>query len=156
MSIDTIQRAKGIEGLRHLNKLLVAEESIMHKSRLAALVIDSKVDDIEEANLFWEQALGLECIRSNEEWSSRYSHLNAPDDQLHILIQKTTHESRVHLDIETDDIAAEVTRLKVIGAQVIENFERWVVMEAPTGHRFCVVNPQRKDFNGSGNVNTWE
>ena len=60
------QRAKGIEGLRLLNKLLVAQESIMHKSRLAALVIDSKVDDIEEANLFWEQALGLECIRSNK------------------------------------------------------------------------------------------
>lgn len=128
----------------------------MHKSRLAALVIDSKVDDIEEANLFWEQALGLECVRSNEEWSSRYSHLNTPDDQPHILIQKTSHESRVHLDIETDDITAEVARLEGIGAQVIETFERWVVMEAPTGHRFCVVNPQRKDFDDSSKVNIWK
>ena len=127
----------------------------MHKSRLAGLVIDSKVDDIEEANLFWEQALGIECVRSSEDWSSRYSHLNVADDQPHILIQKTAHESRVHLDIETDDIAAEVARLKALGAQVVETFERWVVMQAPTGHRFCVVNPQRKDFNDSVNVNVW-
>ncbi|WP_275660493.1 VOC family protein [Shewanella sp. Isolate13] len=64
------------------------------------------------------------------------------DDQAKILIQKTTHKSRVHLDIETDEIAAEVARLKAIGAQVVETFERWVVMQAPTGHRFCVVHPQ--------------
>lgn len=128
----------------------------MHKSRLAALVIDSKVDDIEKANLFWEQALGLECVRSDEEWSSRYSHLKAPDEHPHILIQKTTHESRVHLDIETDDINAEVARLEIIGAKVIEFFERWVVMEAPTGHRFCVVKPQRKDFNDASSTNIWK
>jgi len=91
----------------------------MHKSRLAALVLDSKVDDIEQANIFWEQALGLECVRSNEEWSTKYSHLNSPNDQPHIHIQKTTHESRVHLDIETDNILAEVERLKAIGAQVV-------------------------------------
>lgn len=128
----------------------------MHKSRLAALVLDCKVDDIEEANLFWEQALGIDCVRSNEEWSSKYSHLNVPDDQPHILVQKTLHESRVHLDIETDDIPAEVERLKSIGAQVIKTLERWVIMEAPTGHRFCVVNPQRKDFNDSDEVNIWK
>jgi len=128
----------------------------MHKSRLAALVLDSKVEDIEEANHFWEQALGFECIRSEEQWSSNYSHLKSPKDQPDILIQKTTHESRVHLDIETDNIDAEVERLKKIGAQVVKVFERWVVMQAPTGHRFCVVNPQREDFVDSEDVNIWK
>ncbi|MCL1051507.1 VOC family protein [Shewanella abyssi] len=128
----------------------------MHKSRLAALVLDSKVDDIEQANRFWEQALGAQCVRSDKEWSTRYSHLETPDDQPQILIQKTTHESRVHLDIETDDIDSEVKRLTEIGAIVIETFARWVVMQAPTGHRFCVVNPQRKDFDTAENVNTWQ
>jgi len=139
-----------------LSEALFAQGGFMHKSRLAALVLDSKVDDIEEANKFWEQALGLKCVRSNEEWSSKYSHLNSPTDQPHILIQKTTHESRVHLDIETDNISAEVERLKTLDAKVVETFERWVVMEAPTGHRFCVVNPQRQDFSNSDNVNVWE
>ncbi|EPJ44633.1 MAG: hypothetical protein OFPII_33450 [Osedax symbiont Rs1] len=127
----------------------------MHRSRLAALVLDCKIDDIEQANTFWEQALGLTCVRSSEAWSSQYSHLNSPENQPHILIQKTTHQSRVHIDIETDDIAAEVRRLQAIGAQIVETFERWVVMEAPTGHRFCIVNPQRKDFIDADDVNTW-
>jgi hypothetical protein len=40
------------------------------------------------------------------------------------------HESRVHIDIETDDIAAEVARLTKLGARVVDRLERWVVMEA--------------------------
>ncbi|MCW8878363.1 MAG: hypothetical protein OQJ89_12530 [Kangiellaceae bacterium] len=127
----------------------------MHRSRLAAIVIDSNVDNIEEANEFWEKALGKDCVRSNEDWASKYSHLEVEKDQPQILIQKVEHESRVHLDIETDDIQAEVERLSSLGAHVVETFERWVVMQAPTGHKFCVVNPQRADFENSSNVNKW-
>jgi predicted enzyme related to lactoylglutathione lyase len=127
----------------------------MHRSRLAALVIDSKVDDIEDANVFWEGAIGLRCVRSKEEWASRYSSLKTENNQPHILIQKVEHESRVHLDIETDNIEAEVERLSKLGAQVLKRFEHWVVMEAPTGHNFCVVNPQRTDFERTSNMNEW-
>jgi ABC-type bacteriocin/lantibiotic exporter with double-glycine peptidase domain len=66
------------------------------------------------------------------------------------------HSSRIHLDIETDNISAEVDRLKKLGAIIFEEKEKWVVMEAPTGHRFCVVNPQRRDFNSSDQVNIWD
>ncbi len=69
------------------------------------------------------------------------------------MIQKVAHESRVHLDIETDDMEAEVKRLEALGARRIEFIKRWWVMEAPTGHRFCVVNPQRKAF--GPHLNTW-
>ena len=31
--------------------------------------------------------------------------------------------------------------------------ERWWVMEAPTGHRFCIVRRQRKDF--GPHLNEW-
>jgi hypothetical protein len=30
------------------------------------------------------------------------------------------------------------------------------VLEAPTGHRFCVVNPQRPDFHTAKDVNIWD
>jgi hypothetical protein len=53
------------------------------------------------------------------------------------------HESRVHIDIETDDIPAEVARLEQLGASVVDRLERWVVMRAPSGQRFCVVRVQR-------------
>ncbi len=127
----------------------------MHRSRLSTFVIDSNVDDIEEANLFWENAIGMKCVRSDEEWSSRYSHLKTPDEHPSILIQKVSHESRIHLDIETDNIEAEVARLQLHGARIINRMPRWVVMEAPTGHRFCVVNPQSDDFASSKSVNQW-
>ena len=65
------------------------------------------------------------------------------------------HPSRVHLDIETDDKEAEVARLVELGAREVERFPRWIVMEAPTGHRFCVVNPQRADFHTAADVNEW-
>ena len=68
-------------------------------------------------------------------------------------IQRVDHESRVHIDIETDDIPAEVARLEKLGARVSERLERWVVMQAPTGQRFCVVRVQRPGF--PKNANRW-
>ena len=44
---------------------------------------------------------------------------------------------------ETDDIEAEVARLEKLGAKRIAKVHTWVVMQAPTGQRFCVVRPQR-------------
>ncbi len=70
-----------------------------------------------------------------------------------VQIQRVSHESRVHLDIETDDLSAEVTRLEKLGATVVERLERWVVMQAPTGQRFCVVRVQRPGY--PKNANTW-
>ena len=52
----------------------------------------------------------------------------------------------VHLDIESDDVAAEVARLERLGARRIAAVRTWVVMEAPTGHRFCVIRAQTPDF----------
>lgn len=68
------------------------------------------------------------------------------------LVQAVQHPSRVHLDIETDDIEAEVARLEQLGARRVKFVKRWWVMEAPTGQRFCVVNPQRPDFAEKANV----
>ena len=60
-------------------------------------------------------------------------------------IQRVDHESRVHIDIETDDIDAEVARLEKLGATVDTRMERWVVMRAPSGQRFCIVRGLRVD-----------
>jgi hypothetical protein len=70
-----------------------------------------------------------------------------------VLVQRVDHESRVHLDIETDDIEAEVRRLEALGATRVAQVKRWWVMQAPSGQRFCVVRPQRADFDER--ANTW-
>ena len=72
--------------------------------------------------------------------------LETPPDEISVQIQRVDHESRVHIDIETDDIPAEVARLEKLGATVDNALERWVVMRAPTGQRFCVVRVQRDGF----------
>jgi hypothetical protein len=56
------------------------------------------------------------------------------------------HPSRVHLDIETDDIEAEVRRLESLGARRVKQVETWWIMEAPTGQRFCVVRAASPQF----------
>ena len=125
----------------------------MHHSRLCSIIIDSKVDDLEAAAKFWSQAIGRPIKSVDVDGEDRYAELDTHDDEPLVLIQKVTHESRVHLDIETDDIEAEVKRLEALGAKRVEFVKRWWIMEAPTGHRFCVLNKQRKEF--GPHLNEW-
>ena len=118
----------------------------MHKSRLAALVIDCRTDDLPREARFWSEALGYDVVPPRPDWDGKYIELAGPDGEVKILLQRVDHESRVHLDIETDAVADEIARLERLGARRVQDFPRWVVMEAPSGHRFCVVNPQRPDF----------
>ena len=117
----------------------------MHRSRLAAFVIDCRTDDFAGATAFWSAALGL-AVRDGPEGTPPYAELDAPTEGPKVLLQQVDHESRVHLDIETDDVEAEVKRLEALGAKRIAQVKRWWVMEAPSGQRFCVVRPQRSDF----------
>ena len=123
----------------------------MHKSRLAGFIIDCRTDDLPAAARFWSAALGL-AIRPAAE-DPLYRTLDTAPDEIHLEVQQVTHPSRVHLDIEADDIEAEVRRLERLGARRIGAVKTWVVMEAPSGQRFCVVRPQRADF--AARANTW-
>ena len=69
-------------------------------------------------------------------------------------MQAVEHESRVHIDIETDDIEAEVRRLAGLGAREIGRIKSWVILEAPTGQRFCVVPVESAHFDDT--ANSWE
>jgi predicted enzyme related to lactoylglutathione lyase len=124
----------------------------MHKSRLAGFVIDCKTDDLESAAAFWGGALGLEVRALPGE--QKYLQLVHPLDRLHIEVQSVSHPSRVHLDIETDDIEAEVQRLEELGAKRVRKISTWWVMEAPTGQRFCVVRAKAAAF--AAEARAWE
>lgn len=118
----------------------------MHHSRLCALIIDCRTDDIDAAADFWARALGRAVDPEHEGSRGNYRMLETPPDEPIAQLQRVEHESRVHIDIETDDIPAEVARLEALGAVVANRLERWVVMQAPTGQRFCVVRVQRPGF----------
>jgi predicted enzyme related to lactoylglutathione lyase len=125
-----------------------------HKSRLAGFCIDCRTDDLAAAAHFWSRALGYGIRRSDDPAEVGYVGLDSDRDGLGVEVQKVDHESRVHLDIETDDIEAEARRLEALGARRVAAIRTWLVMEAPTGQRFCLVRPQNADF--EDRANRWD
>jgi len=126
----------------------------MHKSQLGGFIIDCKTDDLDAAADFWSAALGLKREARDTPATTSYVHMEREPNGLDVEVQKVGHESRVHLDIETDDIEAEVDRLVRLGAKRVKKYDRWWVLEAPTGQRFCVVRNTRANFAEEANV--WE
>jgi predicted enzyme related to lactoylglutathione lyase len=118
----------------------------MHKSKLAGFIIDCRSDDLDAAADFWGSALGMPVRVLPPDEAATYKKLEDKQHGLSIEVQTVQHPSRVHLDIESDDIEAEVRRLLDLGAKRIQAIKSWVVMEAPTGQRFCVVKASSENF----------
>jgi hypothetical protein len=121
----------------------------MHRSRFAGLIIDCDTDDLPAAADFWSAALGYD--KKAPDNNGLYVGLETPIREPYFEVQKVDHASRVHIDIESDDIEAEVIRLEALGARRIGQIRSWVVMEAPTGQRFCVVEPCSRYFDETAN-----
>lgn len=117
----------------------------MHKAKLAGFIIDCQTEDLQAAAAFWGAALGMQTRQLPPAEAQQYVELVDPQG-LHVEVQSVTHSSRVHLDIETDDIEAEVRRLETLGARRVAQISTWWVMEAPTGQRFCVVRSLSPNF----------
>lgn len=120
-----------------------------HRSRLAGLCIDCEAGSPQPGAGFWSAALGAAPLGDEGNYISL-----APQGGLQLEVQAVQHPSRVHLDIESDDIPAEVARLERLGARKLAEIKTWVVMEAPTGHRFCVIRAQTPDFDRL--ATTWD
>jgi predicted enzyme related to lactoylglutathione lyase len=118
----------------------------MHKSKLGGFIIDCQTGDLTQAADFWGGALGMPVHELPPGEGDTYKRLEDSQHGLDIEVQIVSHPSRVHLDIETDDIDAEVRRLEKLGAKRIHAIQTWWVMEAPTGQRFCVVRAASKSF----------
>lgn len=126
----------------------------MHKSKLAGFIIDCQTEELPDAARFWSEALGMEVEELPGEEGEKYTRLLDKSGQLHIEVQAVDHESRVHLDIETDNIEAEISRLQQLGATVVDHVSSWCVMQAPTGQRFCVVRKASDMFEKQ--ANNWQ
>jgi predicted enzyme related to lactoylglutathione lyase len=117
----------------------------MHRSRVAYFTID--VDDLDAAVAFWSSALGAITEPGGPTSRHIYRKLRLADADIRILLQRTddvkASKNRVHLDLETDDVEAEVRRLEALGAsrwdhQTERGFDFWV-MRDPWGNEFCVL-----------------
>ena len=88
------------------------------------------------------------------ECEGEYIKLDGSARDLAIEVQNVKHPSRLHLDIESDDVEAEVRRLEKLGAKAVERVRTWVVLEAPTGQRFCVIQAKRS-LEGAPGAQAW-
>jgi catechol 2,3-dioxygenase-like lactoylglutathione lyase family enzyme len=111
----------------------------MHRSLLGGIIIDCETADLAQAGEFWSRALGLPIARATTSADPRYVTLQTRPGEPYVELQAVDHPSRVHLDLKTDAVDAEVARLERLGARPVRRIGHWCVMEAPTGHRFCVV-----------------
>ena len=125
----------------------------MHKSKLAGFIIDCQTTDLGGAAAFWGAALGMRVESLPGTEGQSYAQLLDPLGRLHVEVQTVSHPSRVHLDLESDDIEAEVRRLEALGAKRVRQVHTWWVLEAPTGQRFCVVRAQSPGF--AEQATTW-
>jgi len=119
-----------------------------HHSRLCHFVID--VSDLDQGVSFWSSALNAAEEPLSNKSRHIYRRLRLPDSEIRVLLQKTndekTSKERMHLDLETDDVEAEVKRLEALGAtrwdhQQERGFDFWV-MHDPWGNEFCVLHPE--------------
>ena len=123
-----------------------------HRSRLCHFVID--VDDLDRGVVFWSAALDAEEEPLSDDSSRVYRRLRLPDSNVRILLQRTddpkTGKERMHLDLETDDVEAEVQRLEALGAtrwdhQQERGYNFWVLRD-PWANEFCVLQVNFPDL----------
>lgn len=124
----------------------------MHRSRVSGFIIDCQTTDLAGAARFWSAALGMPTQALPGTEGEKYARLVDPRQEIDVEVQLVDHASRVHLDIEADDVEAEVQRLVALGARRVHPIKTWWVLEAPTGQRFCVVRAHSPGFAERANV----
>jgi predicted enzyme related to lactoylglutathione lyase len=115
-----------------------------HRSRLCSAFIDVPHADYEQTVAFWQAALDRDGDVDPDD--PVYTSFGEGTPGVELAVQSVGDDSpRIHLDIETDDIDAEVARLEALGATELERIDTWVVMRDPVGTVFCVVGIQDAD-----------
>jgi catechol 2,3-dioxygenase-like lactoylglutathione lyase family enzyme len=105
--------------------------------RLGSVVMNCA--DIERMSAFWSAALGLTPAAGDD-----FRVLRGPSVNVSLQRSDTPVSARdqMHLDLYTDDQAAEVERLRGLGAGYVRHHEDpdddYVVMTDPEGNEFCV------------------
>lgn len=108
------------------------------------MLIDHPHETATAASAFWSATLGSEQAAGAPPPDDPYTRLQVLPGGLLLEFQRTGAGTppRIHLDIETDDVAAEVARVIALGARVVEQRTGYVILQDPGGLPFCVVPVQ--------------
>lgn len=124
-----------------------------HYSSLSKIVIDVPGEEHDRELAFWQAAVGQPLARLDQH--PEYHAAGLHGQEFGLLIQRLAEGTgRVHLDIHTDDLAAEVARLERLGAQRVQQAHLWQVMRDPAGLLFCVI-PEPPGRLNDDNAQRW-
>ena len=125
-----------------------------HYSRVTKIVIDVPPGDHDRELAFWDAATGVQL--AHFERFPEYHGTDLPGSGLGFLVQRLDGgQARVHLDIHTDDLEAEVARLEALGAERVQQVHHWWVMRDPAGLPFCVIPEPAGSFSDA-NAQLWD
>lgn len=128
----------------------------MHRSRIAVVLIDHPGETFAQAEQFWQRARGGEPTAVADD-DGPYTSLPTLPGAVMLEVQRLQAGSpRVHLDIETDDVAAEIDRLVVHGASVQQRRDDYAVLADPGGLVFCVVPVQTPTADFEAHATRWD
>jgi catechol 2,3-dioxygenase-like lactoylglutathione lyase family enzyme len=119
--------------------------------RVGSIVL--RVDDLARQITFWSAALDYVPRGAEHGDDDTFALLrprsgSGPNLSLDRVRSELHIPPRIHLDLYTDDQAAEIVRLKGLGATEVHWAKRpanadYVIMADPEGNRFCVVDTKR-------------
>jgi hypothetical protein len=128
--------------------------AVAHYSKVRKLVIDVPADEHDAEVSFWQGATGQQLVRG--ERYPEYHGAMLPGQDIGLLVQQLEDgPPRLHLDIHTDDLEAELARLEQLGAERVQQVHRWWIMRDPAGLLFCVI-PEPPGSLTDENATRWE
>jgi glyoxalase superfamily protein len=127
---------------------------VTHYSKLLMIVIDVPAGQHDAELAFWQAATGQQLTQL--ERHPEYHGSMIAEGHLGLLVQRLDDgEARVHLDIHTSDLEAEVARLEALGAERVRQAGHWWIMRDPAGQVFCVV-PEEAGSLDDSNATRWD
>jgi predicted enzyme related to lactoylglutathione lyase len=113
------------------------------------LVVVIDCGDLDCSAHFWTSVLGYAC---DGPASDGYQDLVPADGQgIKILLQRVPEEksgkNRLHFDLRTADLNAEVERVTALGGQLLTSEPvtdwgwHWHILADPDGNEFCILQP---------------
>jgi hypothetical protein len=125
-----------------------------HYSRLSKIVIDVPPAEHDRELAFWSGAVGQELTQGHR--YPEYHGAALQGQEFGLLIQRLGDgPGRLHLDIHTDDVTAEIARLEALGAERVEKVQSWWILRDPAGLLFCVV-PEPAGSLDDSNAQRWD
>lgn len=135
------------------SNLTIARPLLVDKTQLMTSSVQAITFDCGNAlelSAFWSGVLGIDVDAGNDESGAFFQSIGMKGSMTPAMMfiqvpEGKSAKNRMHLDLATPDMAAEVERLVALGGTVVheknEHNVNWTTLTDPEGNEFCVSAP---------------